>query len=255
MVSLAQQLTGIGRRVLNRWGYDVYRLPPTASGGPARDMWSWLKATQTFRTLIDIGANDGAFAAFLARQFLPDTTYVFEPLPRCRADLEARAATIPNLKIIPVALSDQSGRKPLYENSYHPASSLLRVSPVSKVEFPQTVDETPTIVEVARLDDVLEAQPLEPDIFIKIDVQGMEDAVIRGGQRVFGRAKCVLVEMSFVPMYEGQPLFEEVHRLLEGLGFRFAGIKNQIDSPKTGQPLFAHCFYLRSDGAAGNRAP
>jgi len=255
MIGFPEQLARIGRRMLNRWGYDVRRLPPATPGGPARDMWTWLQATQTFRTVIDIGANDGAFAAFLARHFRPDTTYVFEPLPRCRADLEARAATIPNLKIIPLALSDQSGRKPLYENSYHPASSLLRVSPMSKVEFPQTAVETPTIVEVARLDDVLETQPLEPDIFIKIDVQGMEDAVIRGGQRVLGRAKCVLVEMSFVPMYEGQPLFEEVHRLLEGLGFRFAGMKNQIDSPKTGQPLFAHCFYLRSDDAARHWAP
>lgn len=255
MVGFTQQLAGIGRRVLNRWGYDVRRLPPGTPGGPARNMWTWLKATQTFRTLIDIGANDGAFAVFLARQLRPDTTYVFEPLPCCRADLKARTSTIPNLKIIPVALSDRSGREPFYENSYHPSSSLLRVSPVSKAEFPQTNGETPTIVEVARLDDVLGAQPLEPDIFIKIDVQGMEDAVIRGGQRVFGRAKCVLVEMSFVPMYEGQPLFEEVHRLLEDLGFRFAGMKNQIDSPKTGQPLFAHCFYLRSDGSAGHRTP
>lgn len=255
MARFAQQLARIGRRVLNRWGYDVRRLPPATPGGPVRDIWTWLKATQTFRTVIDVGANDGAFAAFLARHFRPDTTYVFEPLPRCRADLEARAATIPNLKIIPVALSDHSGREPFFENSYHSSSSLLRVGAVHKEAFPQTAGETPTVVEVARLDDVLEAQPLEPDIFIKIDVQGVEDAVIRGGQRVLGRAKCVLVEMSFVLMYEGQPLFEEVHHLLEGLGFRFAGMKNQIDSPKTGQPLFAHCFYLRSDGAAGYRAP
>ena len=31
-----------------------------------------------------------------------------------------------------------------------------------------------------------------------------------------------------------------------GLGFSLAGIKNQIVSSQ-GQPLFAHCFYLRQD--------
>jgi hypothetical protein len=68
--------------------------------------------------------------------------------------------------------------------------------------------------------------------------------VIQGGIKTFSLARCVLIEMSFVLMYKEQPLFEEVHSLLVGLGFRLAGIKNQIVSSQ-GQPLFAHCFYLR----------
>jgi len=64
---------------------------------------------------------------------------------------------------------------------------------------------------------------------------------------VFSAAKIVLVEMSFVPIYQGQPLFEEVHRLLERCGLRLAGFKNQIEQPQTGQPLFAHCLYHRPD--------
>jgi hypothetical protein len=32
-------------------------------------------------------------------------------------------------------------------------------------------------------------------------------------------------------------------------GLRLAGIKNQIDNPETGQPLFAHCLYRRPGGS------
>lgn len=129
-------------------------------------------------------------------------------------------------------------------NSYGPASSLLRVSAVSMGEFPQTRGETPTVVRVRRLDDVVDLASLPRNILIKIDLQGLEDRVIRGGEHVFGAAQVALVEMSFEAIYDGQPLFEEVHDALVRCGLRFAGIKNQVSS-RTGQPLFAHCYYVR----------
>ena len=94
---------------------------------------------------------------------------------------------------------------------------------------------------------MLPVDTLERDIMIKIDVQGAEDRVIRGGRAVFSAAKIVLIEMSFVPFYDEQPLFEEVHGLLEACGLRLAGFKNQINDPGSGRPLFAHCLYRRPD--------
>jgi FkbM family methyltransferase len=242
----------VGRLVqpaLRRFGHELRPVPPLGAAELAPELWTWLRQTQRIRTVIDIGANNGDFAAFLAKNLGARTTYAFEPLASARAELQAKSASIPDLHVFDVALSDQEGTVPFYENSYGPSSSLLRVSETSRVEFPQTADEVPTVVRVARLDDVLNRGALEMNILIKIDVQGLEDRVIRGGQKVFSMASCVLVEMSFVPMYEGQPLFEEVHVLLVDLGFRFAGMKNQISSRRSGQPLFAHCLYLRDESA------
>jgi FkbM family methyltransferase len=230
---------------LRRFGYEFRAIPSTAAR-QAPDLWPWLKDTQGIRTVIDIGAHNGDFAAFLARCFGARTIYAFEPLAAARLELQAKTAAIPELRIFDVALSDSSGSVPFFENSYGPSSSLLRVSEISRREFPETSGEVPTVVRAARLDDVLDADRLERNILIKIDVQGLEDRVIRGGPSVFSAASCVLIEMSFVPMYDRQPLFEEVHSLLVDLGFRFAGIKNQIASRRSGQPLFAHCLYVRS---------
>lgn len=218
---------------------------PSAPARPP-DIWTWLANFAPLGTLIDIGANDGAFGEFLACHLLVRRVYFIEPQARLRPQIEARnvGSAIPT--IFMTALGDESGTAAFFENSNHPSSSLLNVSEISKQEFPQTSGETRTETSVTRLDDLLADAELPGDIFIKLDVQGFEDRVIRGGQRVFGAARFVLIEMSFVPFYVNQPLFEEVHLQLTALGFRFAGMKNQIDSPRTGQPLFAHCLYHRT---------
>jgi FkbM family methyltransferase len=219
------------------------RSPQTTQANP--DMWPWIRQTFAIKTIIDIGANNGDFAEFLATYFNAEATYVFEPLPTCLSDLEQKKQTIKNLHIFNVALSSNPGQQTFFANDYGPASSLLRVSDSSKTEFPQTSQESSTLVEVATLDSLLAKANLTADVLIKIDVQGLEDKVIQGGLKTFGQATCVLIEMSFVPMYVGQPLFGDVHSLLASLGYTLAGIKNQVCSPTTGQPLFAHCLYLR----------
>lgn len=235
------------QNVLRGCGYELRRVEDrrTTSPPPLPDLWPWIRQSQQIRTIIDIGANTGDFAAFLFSYFKPQALFAVEPLPSCLPALQEKAAGVKNFHIFNVALSDHEGQEHFYENSYAPSSSLLRVSNISQREFPQTTGETPTVVPVATLDSLLNPADLEHDVFIKIDVQGVEDRVIRGGSKVFAAARSVLVEMSFVPMYDGQSLFEEVHELLVELGFRFAGIKNQIWAASE-QPLFAHCLYLRT---------
>ncbi len=235
------------RRLLNNMGYEIRRLNGS-SGGTLPDFWTWLRVSGDVRTILDIGANNGEFAEFLSTYFDAQQTIAIEPLPKCAAEIRKRKKAIKNLTVFECALSDHQSRAVLFENAYAPASSLLSVSKISKDEFPQTaVNQGEVEVAVCRLDDLIDLDILEKKILIKIDVQGFEDKVIRGGKKIFSSANFVLIEMSFVPMYDGQPLFEEVHELFVSMGFRFAGFKNQIDSPKTGRPLFAHCLYLNQN--------
>jgi FkbM family methyltransferase len=214
-------------------------------------LFRYLRTVGPMRTVIDIGANNGEFLEFLQRFFAAERSFAFEPLPQARAELEARA--IPGVTIFPHALSDHTGSTRFEVNAYGPSSSMLAVSDLSRREFPQTAAVAETIdVPVARLDDLVDAASLPPGIFVKMDVQGVEDKVIAGGQGVIGRADFVLVEVSFRPLYDGQALFEEVHAPLADLGFRFAGVKNQL-SAASGEPLFGHVLYRRRDANANNR--
>lgn len=219
-----------------------YTPPPPR---PALDVWVWVRNTLSVKTVIDIGANTGDYAEFLNDFFRPAVVYAFEPLASCQPRLQALKERIGHMQVFQVALDDHEGEETFWENDYGPSSSLLHVSDIHKQAFPHTENESQATVKVTRLDDVLDASTLGRDVLIKIDVQGVEDRVIRGGRAVFGVAEMVLIEMSFLQMYEQQPIFDEINDLLRECGLRLAGLKNQIEDPATGQPLFVHCFYRR----------
>jgi methyltransferase FkbM-like protein len=54
---------------------------------------------------------------------------------------------------------------------------------------------------------------------LKIDVQGSELDVFKSGRRLLARAVAVQTEVSFVPLYRGQPAFGAVDTFLRSLGF------------------------------------
>ena len=52
-------------------------------------------------------------------------------------------------------------------------------------------------------------------------------------------------ELSFVELYTGQPLFEEVHSYLSGRGFKILGVFNQVSNSEFG-PTQADVLFGRS---------
>lgn len=225
-------------------GYQITRILPNQSLDASDGVMLYLRSAYRFRTVIDIGANNGEFLAFLASFFKAEKALAFEPLAAARAEIEGRG--IAGLTIFPHALSDTTGTTTFDVNAYGPASSMLPVSEISASKFPQTSRIVEKVrVPVARLDDLVDPDTLPGSVFVKMDVQGVEDKVIAGGQKCLSKAEAILIEMSYRAMYDGQALFEEVHAPLAALGFRLAGVKNQL-SAENGEPLFGHFLYRRS---------
>lgn len=73
------------------------------------------------------------------------------------------------------------------------------------------------IVQLVPLEELLPAEATFD--FIKIDVQGAELDVIRGGMAIFGRAKWVHMEVAVEPYNEGAPLWDEVIAFMGDIGF------------------------------------
>jgi FkbM family methyltransferase len=72
-------------------------------------------------------------------------------------------------------------------------------------------------VPTIRLNDI----DVERIDFLKMDAQGAELMVIKGGHIKIMRALCVHTEVSFVPLYVGQPMFADIDQALGDLGFLF----------------------------------
>jgi len=206
---------------------------------------SWIKQAG-INTLLDIGAHTGESSSAV-RAILPGVrTYAFEPLPDCCERLRKRMARYGSFQAFQVALGDQRGQVTFWRSSFSKSSSVLSMADLHKVEFPWSAGSAPITVQMALLDDYHERMELVPKVLLKLDVQGYEDQVIRGGAEVLKRVDYVLTEVSFRPLYEGQPLFHEIYSLLVDAGFYYAGNLDQLHSPSDGSILQADALFVRN---------
>jgi len=226
---------GLNRTILRAFGLEIRR---------RSDELRFLRALAP-RTILDIGANEGQFVQ-LARKWAPNAKiYSFEPLPSAYRTLAHKFRYDALFRAEPFALGDCEFTGTLYESAFTPSSSLLRMGDHHLRAFPGTAYVAQHKVVVTTLDKWANARALEEDIFVKIDVQGYEDKVIRGGEQTLKRTKMALVEVSFVELYQGQALFPDICQLMKGLGFELRGTINNVYDPHFGLGLQADAIFAR----------
>ncbi|WP_236695328.1 FkbM family methyltransferase [Mycolicibacterium chubuense] len=177
-------------------------------------------------TLIDAGANKGQFSLAFRSVRPSSTIFAFEPLPDAAGIYEQLFAGDEAVIVARTALADAAGTAEFHVADRQDSSSLL--SPGTGQELAFGV-RTATVMQVPvrRLDECIDLDQLTSPIFLKVDVQGAELAVFEGCDNLH-LIDFIYVELSFVELYEGQPLFYEVIDYLADRGFRVRGIFNQV---------------------------
>jgi FkbM family methyltransferase len=209
-------------------------------------LWRPFVAHHDIQTVIDVGANAGQFARLIHRICPAAKIFSFEPLPDCRAELEATLAQIPGSKAFPIALGETTGNVSMQQSAFSPCSSLLNGTDQLGNDYPEAAIVNPINVSLERLDDVLTQETLDSDILVKLDVQGYEIPVIRGALQTLGRAALVVVEVCFFrKLYEGQPLFDDIYRTLRDLGFTYMGSPEQYPQKCDGRIVEADAVFER----------
>jgi FkbM family methyltransferase len=171
--------------------------------------------------IVDIGASDVEGPPPYQR-FLDEDSFAlligFEPNPVEFQKLIARPQ--PKRVYLPYAVG-QGGEAVLNVCFAAGMSSLLE--PNFKIlrhfhafeEWGQVVNRIPVVTR--RLDDVSEIKTVD---YLKLDVQGSELAILRGGTRTLAGTLVVHLEMPFVPLYRDQPMFGDIDIFLRSAGFR-----------------------------------
>jgi FkbM family methyltransferase len=223
------------KRLLNRFGYDVrYHRP----------FYETVVAPLGIRTILDIGANEGRYAEEMLARFPAAHIHSFEPLASCYARLAALSKREPRIAAHHFALGATQHETDIEHNAFHPSSSLLSMSKLHKALYPKARTTTKERVRVQRLDDIAPSLKLEEPILVKIDVQGFEREVIRGGSATLARASVIVVETSFLPLYENAPLFHEVVAELAALNFTYLGPKEIHHSARTKRPMYEDAIFI-----------
>jgi len=134
-------------------------------------------------TAIDVGASIGMYAAELARH--AGKVLAFEANPEIAAFTRSVAAR--NVEVINIALSSQPGRARLSMPKNHKGHGITELATIARE--PGAHDTISVEVETRRLDDF----PVTDCSFIKIDVEGHEEAVLEGGASLITRERPVLM--------------------------------------------------------------
>ncbi|MDD5544829.1 MAG: FkbM family methyltransferase [Acidobacteriia bacterium] len=195
-------------------------------------------------SIIDVGANTGQFSAMIKKSCPNAVLYSFEPIEECFLQLEKVLQSLPNATAVRMALGDQRGIFTINKSSFTPSSSFLKMGDLHKRDWPQSSNHKTERVEMSTLDDFFSDICLEPEVLVKIDVQGYEAQVIGGGNKTLGRAFAAVIETSFYELYEGQRLFDEIYDLMAGLGFTYQGNLDQYVSPIDSRILQADSLFL-----------
>jgi FkbM family methyltransferase len=197
------------------------------------------------RTVLDVGAYVGNFADEMRRILPQATIHCFEPQTEPFARLQHRFAMDRGVQIWNVALGDRQRSATMHVTASAACSSLLP-SKLAHQYFEKAEARTTQDVQVTTLDTWAKGKTLSEPVLLKIDVQGLESEVLRGGQATLRRVQIMILEVSFEELYAGQPLFAEIHALSSQFGFVLHGMVEPLRDPRTGIPLSANAIFTRT---------
>lgn len=236
------------RRVLQQCGFDISRYRPDTHH-VAR--YRKLLRDMEISDILDVGANSGQFGAMLRRDAgFQGNIVSFEPLSTAHA-LLSRAAEADALKRWTVAprcaLGAASDVTAIHVSRNSVSSSLLPMQDLHQRAAPTSVTEGVERVSVRTLDDVLSEMQLSVHSrsLIKIDTQGYELEVLKGALRSVGKCGVIQLEMSFQPLYRGQPLFGEVYSYVRSRGFNVFDIVPGFADRESGRLLQVDGIFVR----------
>lgn len=162
-------------------------------------------------TALDVGANIGNHAIYFSSLF--QTVHAFEPNPHTFALLSFNAQWASNVVAQNYGLGDEKGRFPLGESAENVGRSSIKYA---------SHGDTTVEISVERLDDLgLDVSAL---CFMKMDVEGFEPNVVRGGLDV------IKVQQPLIVFEQHEHEFvdgvSETVSLLAEQGYRFAWHQN-----------------------------
>ena len=228
---------------LNLIGFDIVRISQVP-----RLTFMGLKSLP-IKTIIDVGANEGQFAQMISAIYPDAQIHCFEPLPKVYQKLlDWKEKNRGRVSVYNVALGEREGIVAMhYHMNHDSSSSLLKTTKHGENIFPQTEKQVGISVNQTTLDSWMQkvTNPLIPDILVKLDVQGYEDRVVRGGMNLFKMAKVCILEINLVKIYHEQASFRELFFLLDGLGYTYSGNLDQI-CDNDGRVIYIDSIFVRN---------
>lgn len=174
---------------------------------------SWSSTSKL--VVLDIGANIGSYSAAI-RNFAPQAiVFAFEPSSVARKSLEDRFMGDSYVTIVPFALGSKNSKETLWSDTKGSSWSSLTKRRLNHfgIDFGQSES-----VEVVTLDSWASSTKVIPNL-IKIDVEGHELDVLKGGLKTLALAQVIQFEFGGCNI-DTRTFFQDFWYLLTEAGFQ-----------------------------------
>lgn len=183
---------------------------------------------RSLSVVFDIGANVGDVSRYMLHYFPAATVYGFEP---CSSTYERllhnvdQAGFKERFRPFRLGFFDAETTGTLQVASAHGANSLLTANDEYLAVNPHISAVDTEEIPLARLDDFVARQGISHIDLVKIDVEGVELQVLRGGADTFAhKVDTLILEVSFVRTARNNGEYLRLFQLLHGYGFAPAQI-------------------------------
>jgi FkbM family methyltransferase len=183
--------------------------------------------------VIDVGANVGQFGLDVRRHGFEKLIVSYEPVQETFRSLSQTIKQHQPWKAFQLGLGDTESEKYInISGNAGLSSSLLTMGKVHIENFPESTTISTQKVSISTLDNQLQALDLDPEkILLKLDVQGYEAEVLKGAVKSMSRIPLCFLEVSIVPLYEGEITLLPILKLLSESGHEvidvFRGLKTK----------------------------
>ncbi len=207
-----------------------------------------LLETHRIETILDVGANDGGYGKMLRRGGYGGAIVSFEPLADAHERLVQAANGDAAWQVAPrMAIGASNDEIQINVAGNSTSSSILPMRALHESAAPQSRYVGTEKVPLNRLDSV--AHPFIEEgrnLLLKIDTQGYEMPVLEGAESLLPRVCGIQLELSLVPLYEGQMLYREVIDWIAGKGFELWSITPGFVDQNSGRMLQMDGVFFRS---------
>ena len=165
--------------------------------------------------ILDIGAHTGQFHSWAKKVWSDVGVFMVEANPLHKSVLD-RLAMMNGDNYLIAALGDEEREVTFYTRSDKPhTEGNSYYKEANYWDIPQLVQESK--VTLQKLDNLFEDDAVFE--IIKVDTQGSEIDILKGGKDLVSKAQTIILEVSFIPYNEGAPDSQETIEYMNEIGF------------------------------------
>jgi FkbM family methyltransferase len=200
--------------------------------------------SDTCPVVVECGAYHGASAEKFLNIFDNPTIHAVEPVPKHVEVLSEKFAENENVIIHETAIGSEEDTIEISVTKKTNSSSVFEQGLFKKYQ-----DGNPEVYDTAKRAEVRQVAIdtlVENADIIKLDMEGYELNALRGAEDVLNQCKCVVAEVSFVPLRSGQPIFTDIDLFLQDTGFHlydFDTLRRGTD----GQLIVTHAIWFSKE--------